>query len=153
MNKNRRIKFNITPKNCKFIIKQDQGVIICILDGAKHLFLDFAESNFRGTPFDIFNRDIENFYTSLEMPDRFVGVAKCGPNDIWNEATGRLIAFSRMKDNLNKSFFKRAHKYIDTMDIYIDDAVTLINSIGEKLENNQRHRHNLINSILGDNEE
>ena len=83
------------------------------------------------------------------MPNRFIGIATCGPDDNWNEETERRIAYSRAKANLDKSFFKRARTYVNTVDDWLEDSVVKINRYGEKLSHNAEHRKNNINYLLG----
>ena len=143
------MKFNVKPSDCKFVINKDKKTIVCVYEGCKNDFVHFIEEN------SMFQLPIWTYvghksnvaialYRKLIMPDRFTGIAVCGENDEWNENTGKLIAFSRMKDKLNRSFFKRANAFINTMDKYLDETVELLNTIGEKLEVNQNKRHENI---------
>ena len=70
--------------------------------------------------------------------------------DEWNEDIGRLIAFDRMKDNLNKSFFKRANTFVDEMEKALDRFCEDTNAYGKRLEINTDRRKKLIAKILGD---
>ena len=142
------MKFNITPKDCKFIVDSKNKKTICILNNSKFLFVNFIEDNFDFPSWAYDDGDL-NFYRKLSMPNRFVGIATCGPDDEWDEKIGRMIAFSRMKDNLNKSFFKKANFFVTSIDKKLDKAVDLFNIIGQKLEVNQQHRHQLIESLIG----
>lgn len=137
MNKN----FNIKPSDAKYSINEEKKTVVCILEKTKDLFEDFVIDNFDLWNFTMLNK-------VKKMPNRFVGIAKCSEEDEWNIETGKLIAFSRAKDKLNKSFFKRAATYVKYVDKSVDDFVEVINSIGEKLEVNQKHRHELIETLL-----
>ena len=136
--------FNIKPSDATYFINEEKKVVVCIVDKTKHLFNDFVEENFEIWPCD------SSFFEKLEMPNKFTGVARCSENDEWNPETGKLIAFSRMKDNLNKSFFKRANTYVNFLDRAADEAADVLGKIGEKLSVNTEHRHNLINSLIGE---
>jgi hypothetical protein len=149
-------KYNITPNDCKFIINKDNKTVVCIYEGSARTFIDFANHNFNVKTY------CDSSYTSyrfsplmdkLYMPNKFIGVATCSENDEWNEEIGKKVAFSRMKDKLNRSFFKRANLYVKTIDKWMDDAVYLINTVGQKLEVNQEKRHNLIKSYVGEDDE
>lgn len=142
--------FNIKPEDATYFINEEKKVVVCTIENTKKLFIHFAMDNFKIRPAVLGN---DSFFKKLEMPDRFVGIAYCSKNDEWNSETGKLIAFSRMKDKLNKSFFKRANLYINTLDKWTDEAFDILNQIGAKLEVNTMHRHNLIDSILGAKEE
>lgn len=147
------MKFNVRPSDCKFVVNEEKKTVVCIYDDCKYDFINFINSNceFEAFPYHVYNdkNGMKNLYDRMIMPNRFVGVAKCGENDEWDEKIGRLIAFSRMKDNLNRSFFKRANTFFNTMDKWLDDAAALVNEVGEKLEVNQERRHKYIEDLVG----
>ena len=144
--------YNITPKDAKFFVDEKNHIVTCVIEDTRYLFYRFCNKNFKINP-DTFLWHHEDFTKNLEMPNRFVGQARCSENDEWNVETGKLIAFSRAKDNLNKSFFKRANTYINTLDKWVDEAAILLNQVGDKLSINTEHRHKLITSIVGEKEE
>lgn len=144
-------KFNIRPEDCEYIVKEDERKVICILNNTSQLFTHFTVDNLL-LPLDgIWNntRPLDKLYKKLLMPARFVGIATCSPSDEWDENTGKLIAFSRMKDKVNKSFFKRANTLINTYDDWLNDAEDTLNALGYKLSVNTDHRHQYINKMLG----
>lgn len=142
--------YNITPKDAKFFVDEKNHVVTCVIENTHHLFKDFCIRNFKINSLSLLTSFVDPFFDKLEMPNRFVCQARCSEDDEWNVETGKLIAFSRAKDNLNKSFFKRANFYINTLDKWIDDAATLLNKVGDRLSINTEHRHNLITSIVGE---
>ena len=145
--------FNIKPtdKRVKYIVNEDKKVVVCIIEHTKELFNDFCAKNFKindcSTTF--WEGSERYFFDRLLMPNQFSGVAYCSTNDEWNVDTGKLIAFSRAKDKLNKSFFKRANLYVNTLDKWANEAADILDQIGAKLSVNTEHRHNPIDSILG----
>lgn len=140
--------FNIKPSDATYFINEEKKVVVCTINKTRDLFIDFVVENFKIWPTH-FAYD-ESLFHMLEMPNKFTGVARCSENDEWNLETGKLIAFSRMKDNLNKSFFKRANTYVNFLDRAADEAADVLGKIGEKLSVNTEHRHNLINSLIGE---
>ena len=140
--------FNIKPSDATYFINEEKKVVVCTVDKTKYLFINFVTENFRIWSSNIC--DDASLWYKLEMPNKFTGVARCSENDEWNPETGKLIAFSRMKDNLNKSFFKRANTYVNFLDRAADEAADVLGKIGEKLSVNTEHRHNLINSLIGE---
>lgn len=145
--------FNIKPsdtEHVKYVVNKDERVVVCIIEKTSDLFINFAHDNFVLSPYFYNAWGDKDFLAKLEMPNRFIGIARCSQDDEWNEATGRLIAFSRAKDNVNKSFFKRANTYVHTIDRWVDNSVNILRSLGDKLTINTEHRHNLIDSILGE---
>ena len=146
------MKFNVRPSDCNFIVNKDKKTVVCVYEGCQCNFIDFITDNCKLTSvFSYYpHTPSELLYKKMLMPNRFTGVAVCGPDDEWDEKVGRLIAFSRMKDNLNRSFFKRANTFFNTVDKWLDESASLINEIGEKLEVNTNHRHKLIESFIGE---
>ena len=144
------MKVNITKDNAKFIINKDARKVICIIDQTSFLFVHYAEKNLKIPPDcdNIWGGSSSSLYPKLKMPNKFIGIATCSPEDEWNEEIGRMLAFSRATDNLNKAFFKRANIYINTLDNWITDAVENINNYGAKIEVNTKRRHNKIEEIL-----
>lgn len=151
MKSKKEYKLNIRPENCKFAVHKDHRRIICTIENTSDLFLDFASENFKIPYFstDLYNNS-KLLSHELIMPNSFKGVAICNPDDEWNEEIGKLIAYSRAKDNLNKSFFKRANLYINTLDKYLDDSVNLLNRVGDRLTISTERRHNKIISLVGE---
>ena len=147
-------KFNVKPEDCRYIVNEEKRKVICLIENTKFSFLDFANYNFALSPECLdgpWNRlVIRSLHDRLLMPNRFCGVATCSDTDEWNEETGRLIAYSRAKDNLNKSFFKRANLFINTVDRHINDAVDILNRLGEKLEISSDRRHKKIVDAVGE---
>lgn len=144
--------FNIKPSDAKYFIDEEKRTVICVIDDTKSLFNRFCNDNFKiSAKNTVFWPRLNNkqFFDKLDMPNRFVGQATCSKDDEWNVETGKLIAFSRAKDKVNKSFFKRANTYINTLDQWVNDAAEVLNQVGEKLSINTERRYNLIESIVG----
>ena len=59
-----------------------------------------------------------------------------------------LLFLARKK--LNNSFFKRANFYIDTFDKSLNDAVLILNNLGEKLTANADRRNERIKELFGE---
>lgn len=151
------MKFNVKPSDCKFVVNKDKKTIVCVYEGCKNDFVRFIEENSTlqlpiWTYVGHRSNAARTLYRKLTMPDRFTGIAVCGENDEWNEEAGKLIAFSRMKDKLNQSFFKRANTYVSTIDKWMDETVDTLNKLGKKLEVNQNKRHERIKEYVGEEE-
>ena len=151
------MKFNVTTDDARFIVDEKNKVVVCVIENTSDLFVDFVYQNFRiSTDCDVdyarfHHHNFKNlFIDKLTMPNKFVGVARCGEDDEWNEDIGRLIAFSRAKDSLLKSFYKRAQTYLNTLDTWLAEAVDTLNNLGEKLESNTEKRHQYIESLVGE---
>lgn len=142
------MKFNVKPSDCRFVVNKDKRTVVCIYDNCEDTFINFITENCQldlsFSPWD--NPLLEK---RIKMPNRFIGITTCSMEDEWDEEVGRLIAFSRMKDKLNRSFFKRANTFFQTVDKWLDETAMIVNEVGEKLEINQERRHKHIEKIIG----
>jgi hypothetical protein len=143
------MKHSIRKEDVTYVARPEQKKVIAYIEGTKWMFTDFINENYPGAHVFWCDEPLED---KLKMPNKFVGVATCGPDDVWDENVGRLIAFDRMKDNLNKSFFKRANTFVAEMEKRLDIFCDRVNAYGVKLETNMNRRKEIINKILGEEE-
>lgn len=141
------MKHSIRKEDVTYVVRPEQKKVIAYIEGTQWMFTDFVNENYPGSYVFWCNEPLEN---KLKMPNKFIGVATCGPDDVWDENVGRLIAFDRMKDNLNKSFFKRANTFVAEMEKRLDIFCERVNGYGEKLEHNMNRRKAVIAKVLGD---
>lgn len=149
------MKINITKDKARFIVNEDARKIVCIIDHTSHLFLHYAEKNLKITPDcdSVWGGESSRLYPKLKMPNKFIGIASCNPEDEFSIETGKLIAFSRAKDKIHNSFFKRANTYINTLDDWLNQAAESINRYGDKIGINTERRHQKIIDLIGQPEE
>ncbi len=135
-------RINITPNSCHFIVNKNKRKIICIIEHTKFNFLDIIYE----TKWDYYlmNKNIEKFY----MPNRFVGIATCHIEDDWDEELGKRIAFSKLKDKYNASFYKRASAFLSSISEDFNNLIDFLNIIGAKFSNSTKHRHAIIDNLL-----
>ena len=143
------MKHSIRKEDVTYVVRPEQKKVIAYIEGTQWMFTDFVNENYPSAPIFWCDEPLED---KLKMPNKFVGVATCGPDDVWDENVGRLIAFDRMKDNLNKSFFKRANTFVAEMEKRLDIFCDRVNGYGMKLETNMNRRKEIINKILGEEE-
>lgn len=143
------MKHSIRKEDVTYVVRPEQKKVIAYIEGTQWMFTDFVNENYPRAPIFWCDEPLED---KLKMPNKFIGVATCGPDDVWDENVGRLIAFDRMKDNLNKSFFKRANTFVAEMEKRLDIFCDRVNGYGVKLETNMNRRKEIINKILGEEE-
>lgn len=141
------MKHSIRKEDVTYVVRPEQKKVIAFIEGTKWMFCDFVRENYPHYEFQWCDEPLES---KLEMPNKFIGVATCGPDDVWDENVGRLIAFDRMKENLNKSFFKRANTFVAEMEKRLDLFCERTNAYGMKLEANMNRRKEIIAKVLGE---
>lgn len=112
----KRPKFTICETN--YIVNKDKGTIVCIIKFKVPSYYDYLV----GTDYHI-----ENCFKKAGLPTDLPhnrvkivkGVAKCSPNDTFDETIGKRIAESKAKISL----FKTANKLCHLLDFYYMDIV------------------------------
>lgn len=124
----------IHRKDCKFIVKPEERVVLCIIEGRhiKDMLLDYIE-DFEPSAIEVWPTGCD-LRKRLTMPRSFVGKATCSESDEWNEELGRKIAYSRAKNKLYTSFFKRANTFINEVDYKLNKMISHLNDFGAKLD-------------------
>ena len=126
----------VKMSDCRFYVNEEKRTVICVIPNTSEMLVDFILEHFVWDSIDFWRALGGRFYrVDLKMPHSFVGKAVCADEDEWNEETGKLIAFSRAKDKCYKSFFKRANKFVQAVDVKLGDMIGLFNDFGLKLEN------------------
>ena len=143
------MKVSVKMEKCKFFVDEEKRTVVCRIENTKNMVLDFFNLNIwegyenRPISFTV-NYKMED---KLRMPNCFIGKAVCSPDDEWNEEAGRLIAFSRAKDNLENAFFLRAQLFINAIGEELGALVDAANAYGERLDRNAKRREQHIQRI------
>lgn len=102
----------------RFIVDKEHGVVVCKLTGCKDIAvsrLDKYMPNYdyylMGSPYWI-NTDIKDTYT---------GIARCMPDDEWDEEYGKKLALLRAKQKRGKAVNKVLHMVMNQMACEMDD--------------------------------
>ena len=136
----------VSKEDVVYIVDEKKCKVVAYVEGTKYELVNFISEN-KGILPDWF--DMPKLHNKLLMPDKFVGIATCSPDDEWNPEIGKLIAYHRMKTNMSKSFFKHAETYYKLMLKKVDETVDLINIYGNKLTANYNRRIETINQTVG----
>lgn len=117
----------IKRSDCKFYINEDKRTIVCVIPDTKYLLDEFIRAN------NEFMYDNYIEWETLEMPHSFSGKAVCSVDDEWDEELGKTIAYARARRKLYNSFFRRANNYVNIFDRQINDMISNLNALGEKV--------------------
>ena len=140
----------IKMSDCRFHINEDARTIICVIPNTEDLFVDFISENFQFSDinmYDVIDFWNKRFMHEIRMPKSFIGKAKCSEEDNWDIELGKMIAFSRAKDKCYKSFFRRANKFVQTIDRRLGDMITVFNDFGVRLENKRENLQQRIEEM------
>lgn len=142
------MSIKIHRRDCKFIVKPEERMVICVIEGdyVSEMLLEYIDE-VTGTSVEIWPRN-HKLRKRLRMPHSFTGRAVCAEGDEWNEELGRKIAYSRAKNKLYTSFFKRANAFIQEADYTLNQMITNLNTFGEKLDKQRTNLEENIENML-----
>ena len=141
------MKPQIKQKDCKFIVKPEERMVICVIDNnVSDMVIDFIRDEATFNDIEIYS--FYDFEKKLRMPHSFMGKAVCAPEDEWNEALGRKIAYSRAKNKLYTSFFKRANFFVQAVDKRLGDMIEKFNIFGNTLDDDRQKLDDEIEQAL-----
>jgi hypothetical protein len=142
----------IKMSDCKFYVDKEARLVVCVIPNTQGMLRDFIEDHFRWSDLDFdFALSFKFSNNALRMPYSFSGKAVCAEEDEWDEELGKMIAFSRAKDKCYKSFFKRANRFVQTVDARLGDMINLFNGFGLKLDNKREALQNQIDERINSN--
>ena len=138
------MKYGIRPENCKFIVNENKRKVVCVLEDTEKNLEEFLRC-------EACVEDLHNpfWYNETTLPNRFVGIATCSPEDEWNEEIGRRLAFARVKRAYYKSYFKHANDYIRRLDNELDRMVEIFNAHSDRVTASLAREHDRIEKALG----
>ena len=142
--------FNIKIKDVKFIVNKEKRTVVCYLPNAEFLFTRYATTHFDKILTNSDDWFLASVLDRYKMQKRYTAIARCHPEDEWSEEIGKMVAFSHLKDNVCRAFFRRATRFIDEYDAAIDNAVAQLNDLGRRLEANADNRHERIRELVGE---
>lgn len=89
----------------KYIVNKEKRTVVCILSNCSR---DVSKA------IDKYFREIMILF-DVNINDKYVGVAKCSPEDEWDEKIGKKLAFSRAYAEYRGAIKVQARKFIASM--------------------------------------
>lgn len=153
----------IKMSDCKFYIDEPARTVVCVIPSIierdderifiKDMVRDFISDNFRFSDFDLSYSIEPKLEKEIDMPRSFIGKAVCAEEDKWDVEVGKLLAYSRARDKLYKSFFKRANSFVQALDRRLGDIITAFNDFGGKLEDKRENITQRLEEMMKEAEE
>jgi len=128
-----------------YIVKKDERVVVCVISDTEDYFMDYMVRHMYENNHLITGRWHDKYF----LKNSYSGVARCAPDDEWNEEIGRKIAFNKAKEKLNNAFFKRAKAYVNAADSEFNQLIGIINNYGARLASDADKRGKEIDGLLG----
>lgn len=139
-------RYSIRKEDVKFVVNKEKRTVICYIEGTKNIFMDFVYNNFSLG----YNTHMD--YNKLILPNRFIGKATCAAGDEWDEEKGKLLAYDRMKNEINEKFRRAAQYYVNWYDKELASAVNITNEYCNKLYHNKERRQAILCDMFSDKE-
>ena len=136
---------SIGKNDVKYSVNKEKRTVVAYVDGTAKMFEEFLEDNKAPLPSE------DSYWYGIpvkRMPNHFSAKAVCSPDDEWDEELGKRIAFDRLKNKINYSFFARADNYINLMNKKMTSFVERLNNYNNKLHNCARYRAEKIEEVL-----
>lgn len=99
----------MSDNNVKYYVNRDKRTVVCILSGcrwnATNRILKYV-------------RNYESFvnpYGEFRIKDEYVGIAKCSPEDTWDEDYGQRLAFARARKKRDDAINDQVYRALDTL--------------------------------------
>ena len=128
------MKVRIGKEDCKFYVNKERRAIACVINIVNERPVQDAAHNF----LSILEYDGIQIWPQIKSKLRtsYVGLAKCSPQDEWNEETGKKIAFARAKIAFYKDFFRVFKEYLTRLNDAARKADEVYTTIFSKVYSN-----------------
>lgn len=125
----------IKQKNCKFKVDEEKRTVVCWIEG--YCVRKMAHNFLCDHNIDIFGMrpvmgGMDKIKKIVNLPYRVTGIAVCSAEDEWNEELGRLIAFNKMKNKLDRLFLKHVQSCVSYIDSTLEKMIDAAEAFGRK---------------------
>lgn len=128
----------------QYFTDKEKGIVVARINDCKRDFISFLFDSCDQSALAYHAPFSDKEYDQLLMPNSFVGVARLGENDVWDEELGKQIAYQRAKHKRDVSFFKRANMAVRLYERELDKLCKLFDGYGTRLSNNASYRESKI---------
>ena len=126
----------------KYYVNEEKRTVVCTIESSDWDAVDFFEKSYNQT---IVSNSV---LKKAAMPRRFVGIAKCAPEDTFDEHIGRVIAFDRAKYKYDHAFIKAVDELCISQRRAIEDCEQRIDKYVNKAANHHFKREDEIEDYM-----
>ena len=101
----------MSDNNVKYYVNRDKRIVVCVLSGC------------RWNAYNRIKKYVPNYdcpYTKLLIKDEYVGIAKCSPEDTWDEDYGQRLAFARARKKRDDAINDQVSRALDILRAAVD---------------------------------
>ncbi len=134
----------IRMEDCWFYINEDARTVTCVYY-PKDWYDAFDEAN----KFPRRNKITVLVNKKYRLKPKYVGIARCNPEDKWNEEIGKLVAYKYMKREYFADFSRITRKMYT---LFYETTMELLDHRGDtknKFDAERFHLDTLINEKMG----
>lgn len=129
----------------KYYVNKEKRTVVCTIECGEWDAFNYLECS------DIIisaSRQNTTLYRHGKMPTKFIGIAKCAPNDMFDEHIGRLLAFNRAKGKYDHAFMTRVMYLVNQCDSRLQDVLERLLHYNKKAAYHQDRRGKEIEAYL-----
>ena len=129
----------------KYYVNEEKRTVVCTIECSEWDAFDYIEGS------DIVISvpgQSKALYKHGRMPSKFVGIAKCAPDDKFDEHIGRLLAFNRAKGKYDHAFMTRVTYLVSQWDRLRQEVLERLLHYNKKAMYHQDRRSKEIEEYL-----
>ena len=108
----------------RYIINKEKRTIVCLLEDCERMLWQDACKHF---PMIVLGW---GYTPDITLEKTYRGVAKCNPNDEWDEELGKKLACDRAYNALRTEYKLKAKKFINCLNSHISAYETSLSNRG-----------------------
>lgn len=99
----------MSDNNVKYYVNRDKRTVVCVLSGCRWNATYRIEKYVRNS------NSFVNPYGAFRIEDEYVGIAKCSPEDTWDEDYGQRLAFARARKKRDDAINDQVSRALDIL--------------------------------------
>ena len=102
----------------RFIIDKEHGVVVCKLTGCKDIAVSRLDKYMPNYDYYLMGSP---YWLNTDIKDTYTGIARCNPEDEWDEEYGKKLALLRAKQKRGKAINNVLIKVVHQMAREMED--------------------------------